>query len=109
MKWALTPPNYEEDLAFCIRVAKSKKMMAFISGIIINLKVEDKQIRATEVNFLCVHKKIRKHRVAPVLIKEVTRRSNVKGVWQGVSLEFNFLFLEKTCFELFLWSLMLTL
>ena len=58
--------------------------MAFISGIFIDLSVEGEKVKATEVNFLCVHKLLRKHKIAPILIQEVTRRSNVKGVWQGV-------------------------
>lgn len=37
-----------------------------------------------EINFLCVHKKLRKNRLGPVLIKEVTRRVNLTGVWQAV-------------------------
>lgn len=37
-----------------------------------------------EVNFLCVHKKVRKHRLAPVLIKEITRRVNCKNIWQAI-------------------------
>lgn len=37
-----------------------------------------------EVNFLCVHKKMRAHRLAPVLIKEVTRRVNLKDIWQAL-------------------------
>jgi glycylpeptide N-tetradecanoyltransferase len=36
-----------------------------------------------EINFLCVHKKLRSKRLAPVLIKEVTRRVNLHGVWQA--------------------------
>ena len=38
----------------------------------------------TEINFLCVHKKIRANRLAPVLIKEVTRRVHIKNMWQAV-------------------------
>jgi len=37
-----------------------------------------------EVNFLCVHKKLRYKRLAPVLIKEITRRVNVTGNFQAV-------------------------
>merc|ERR1712039_1053913 len=37
-----------------------------------------------EINFLCVHKKLRSKRLAPVLIKEITRRVNKQGVWQAV-------------------------
>ena len=32
-----------------------------------------------EINFLCVHKKLRSKRLAPVLIREITRRVNLKG------------------------------
>ena len=37
-----------------------------------------------EINFLCVHKKLRSKRVAPVLIKEITRRVNLKGIFQAM-------------------------
>lgn len=37
-----------------------------------------------EINFLCVHKKLRSKRVAPVLIREITRRVNLHGVFQAV-------------------------
>ena len=37
-----------------------------------------------EINFLCVHKKLRSKRVAPVLIKEITRRVNREGIFQAV-------------------------
>jgi hypothetical protein len=36
-----------------------------------------------EINFLCVHKKLRAKRLAPVLIKEITRRVNLENVWQA--------------------------
>ena len=37
-----------------------------------------------EINFLCVHKKMRSKRVAPVLIREITRRVNATGIFQAV-------------------------
>ena len=37
-----------------------------------------------EINFLCVHKKLRSKRMAPVLIKEITRRVNLEGIFQAV-------------------------
>ncbi len=39
---------------------------------------------AAEINFLCVHKKLRSKRLTPVLIKEVTRRCNLANVWQAI-------------------------
>ena len=41
-----------------------------------------KHVRTCEINFLCIHKKLRSKRLAPVLIKEVTRRVNLDGVFQ---------------------------
>jgi len=46
--------------------------------------VEGKLLNMAEINFLCVHSKLRTKRMAPVLIKEVTRRINLKEVWQAV-------------------------
>lgn len=47
------------------------------------IDVNNQKLRTSEVNFLCVHKKLRSKRLAPVLIKEVTRRCNIKGVFQA--------------------------
>ena len=41
-------------------------------------------IRTSEINFLCVHKKLRSKRLAPVLIKEVTRQVPLTGVFQAI-------------------------
>lgn len=43
-----------------------------------------RQQQMVEINFLCVHKKLRSKRVAPVLIKEITRRVNLEGIFQAV-------------------------
>ena len=40
--------------------------------------------RASEINYLCVHKKLRSKRLAPVLIKEVTRQCHLKGIFQAL-------------------------
>jgi len=58
--------------------------VAFISGIPIQLRIRDKVLNCSEVNFLCVHKKLRSKRLTPVLIKEITRRCYVNGVFQAV-------------------------
>jgi len=41
-------------------------------------------IPVSEINYLCVHKKLRSKRLAPVLIKEVTRQCNLKGIFQAI-------------------------
>ena len=67
-----------------MRVKQNQKLVGFISGIPVKVMVEGKLINMAEINFLCVHSKLRSKRTAPVLIKEVTRRINLKGVWQAV-------------------------
>ena len=41
-------------------------------------------MHAVEINFICVHKKLRSKRLAPILIKEVTRRVNLTGIFQAL-------------------------
>lgn len=63
---------------------KNNKLVGFISAVPATMKVYQKQVEMVEINFLCVHKKLRAKRVAPVLIKEITRRVNMKGIFQAV-------------------------
>lgn len=58
--------------------------MGFITGIPANIQVHEGTIGMAEINFLCVHKKLRSKRLAPVLIKEITRRVNKENIWQAV-------------------------
>jgi len=82
--WALTPPGYRKEFLFGVRTASNKKLVAFISGVPAKVKVYDNEVKVVEINFLCVHKKLRSKRLAPVLIKEITRRVNLTGVFQAV-------------------------
>lgn len=71
-------------IAFCsVRVAKSGRLIAFISAIPAHIKVFKKSVKVVEINFLCVHKKLRSKRLAPVLIREITRRVNLTGIFQA--------------------------
>jgi len=48
------------------------------------LRVRQHVIHVSEINYLCVHKKLRSKRLAPVLIKEVTRQCHLKGIFQAI-------------------------
>ena len=48
------------------------------------MNINGKKITMAEINFLCVHKSLRTKRLAPVLIKEVTRRVNLCNIWQAI-------------------------
>ncbi|KAK6907909.1 glycylpeptide N-tetradecanoyltransferase [Kwoniella mangroviensis CBS 8886] len=82
--WALTAPGYYPDWHIGVRVQKTGKLIAFISGIKIEIRVRSKTFDSADINFLCVHKKLRSKRLTPVLIKEVTRRVNLENVWQAI-------------------------
>jgi glycylpeptide N-tetradecanoyltransferase len=67
-----------------VRATKTNKMVGFISAIPASIRIYNKTHHLVEINFLCVHKKLRSKRLAPVLIKEITRRVNCKGIFQAV-------------------------
>ncbi|TPX40811.1 hypothetical protein SeMB42_g05864 [Synchytrium endobioticum] len=84
LKWALKPPGWKPQWLIGVRVSSNRKLVAFISGIPATLRVRAHSQLLVEINFLCVHKKLRSKRLAPVLIKEVTRRVHMEGIYQAV-------------------------
>ncbi|KAI8838370.1 Myristoyl-CoA:protein N-myristoyltransferase, N-terminal domain-containing protein [Chytridium lagenaria] len=84
LKWALQPPGWKKVWHLGVRVTSNKKLVAFISGIPADMNVHEKKIKLVEINFLCVHKKLRSKRLAPILIKEITRLVNLEGIFQAV-------------------------
>ncbi|KAG9048700.1 glycylpeptide N-tetradecanoyltransferase [Tulasnella sp. UAMH 9824] len=84
LEWALTPPGYHKEWHIGIRGQPKNKLVAFISGIPLKLRVRDNVLDCSEINYLCIHKKLRSKRLAPVLIKEVTRQCHLMGVFQAI-------------------------
>jgi glycylpeptide N-tetradecanoyltransferase len=82
LSWALQPPNGNDDFLF--GVVTNQKLVAFISGIPTTIQIRAHVVPVVEINFLCIHKKLRSKRLAPVLIKEMTRRANQAGIFQAV-------------------------
>ncbi|OVA08408.1 Myristoyl-CoA:protein N-myristoyltransferase [Macleaya cordata] len=83
LRWALRPPSYFKSWHIGVRVKVSKKLVAFITGVPARIRVRDEVVTKAEINFLCVHKKLRSKRLAPVMIKEVTRRVHLENIWQA--------------------------
>ncbi|SGZ53690.1 CIC11C00000003853 [Sungouiella intermedia] len=75
-KWALKPPGWRKEWHVGVRVKSTKKLVAFIAAV--------PSIPSVEINFLCIHKKLRSKRLTPVLIKEITRRVNKQDIWQAL-------------------------
>ncbi|KAG5647247.1 hypothetical protein DXG03_000782 [Asterophora parasitica] len=84
LQWALKPPGYHKEWHIGVRVSSNKKLVAFISGVPMILRVRGHQFPVAEINYMCVHKKLRSKRLAPVLIKEVTRQVHLKGIFQAI-------------------------
>jgi len=84
LKWALRPPGYHGDWHVGVRLKVTQTLVAIITGVPATLRVKGSTISLTEINFLCIHKKLRSKRIAPTLIKEITRRVNARDVWQAV-------------------------
>ena len=89
LSWALQPPGFKSFWHVGVRVIKSRKLVAFISAIPAKIRVGKNSpkgkdgLSMVEINFLCVHKKLRTKRLAPVLIREITRRVNLFDIWQA--------------------------
>lgn len=84
LTWALTPPGFSPQFHLGVRSTKTGRLMALITGVPATVRVYNECMPMVEINFLCVHKKLRSKRLAPVLIKEITRRVNHTGVFQAV-------------------------
>lgn len=77
-------PGWQKDWHVGVRATKSRKLVASICGVPTELRVRGERIKVTEINFLCIHKKLRSKRLTPVLIKEITRRCYLKGIFQAI-------------------------
>jgi len=84
LMWALKPPGYRTEWHIGVRVQKTQNLVAFITGVPGTINVHHEVLPIAEINFLCVHKSLREKRLAPVLIKEITRRVNLLGIFQAV-------------------------
>ncbi|PHH66240.1 hypothetical protein CDD81_7833 [Ophiocordyceps australis] len=84
LRWAMMAPGWQRRYHIGVRATQSRKLVAFISAIPVRLRIRSRTVTCSEVNFLCIHKKLRGKRLAPVLIKEITRISNLDATWQGL-------------------------
>ncbi|ETI29156.1 hypothetical protein G647_01609 [Cladophialophora carrionii CBS 160.54] len=85
LDWALKSPDWKKSWHIGVRAkGPSRLLVATIFGIPIKLRIRQNVLDVVEINFMCVHKKLRSRRLAPVLIKEVTRRCHLEGVYQAI-------------------------
>src|SRR5689334_6662844 len=78
------PPGFRRDWHPAVRVKATGRLVAFISAVPARVRIHGRgPVSMVEINYLCVHKKLRSRRLAPVLIREITRRVNRTGIWQA--------------------------
>lgn len=79
LRWALMAPKYRKEWHLGVKVTKTQKLVGFISAIPVNIRIHSDTVSMYEINFLCVHKKLRKHHLALTLIREIIRRGKLIG------------------------------
>jgi glycylpeptide N-tetradecanoyltransferase len=57
--WALTPPDFLQDWHVGVRTSSNNKLVALITAVPADIRVHTSCEKMVEINFLCVHKKIR--------------------------------------------------
>ena len=87
LKWALGVPHQKEEYIISVRLKKTNKIMACITGVPINISINNEIKQILIINFLSVHQKLRSKRLAVILIKEIKRRANLNNIWQFIYTE----------------------
>jgi Myristoyl-CoA:protein N-myristoyltransferase, N-terminal domain len=80
----MTTPSHGAGPRRDLSSSRTVAQVSFITGVPADVRVAGECIPSAEINFLCIHKKLRSKRLAPLLIKEITRRINLTNVWQAV-------------------------
>jgi glycylpeptide N-tetradecanoyltransferase len=79
IEWVLHADPY-----WNIALRKGGKLVGFIAARPSVMRVEGCRRDLVEITFLCVSKRLRDKRLAPLLIREVTRRSVCRGIHQAI-------------------------
>lgn len=82
LKWAIEIPGYQN---ICINDKHTQKLVGLISLTPFTMKLNDKEVRAVQVNFLCVHKDYRNRKLVGYLITEAKRISESKNRNQSIA------------------------
>lgn len=81
LKWALEVPGHQN---IAITHKPTQELIGFISVAPLNLKLNDREVKGVQGNFLCVHTDYRNKRIAPYLISEAKRISDNKNRKQAI-------------------------
>ena len=83
LQWNLGSYGYFRTWHIGVYVKDSGKLIGFIAAVPLEILIRGNNVMIADVKFLCVDKRLRSKRLIPVLIKELTRRVQLKSVWQA--------------------------
>jgi len=78
------PHNPGSDTAQAHPAGAPGELVGYISGISADIAISGTDAKMLLVDFLCLRRDLRNSRLAPVLIKELTRRAYLHGIYQAV-------------------------
>lgn len=80
--WQLNSPA--ENGGYIVGVRNKNVLVGFVAAREHEIVINAKNIKMVSVNYLCIAKQLRGKYYAPMIIKEITRRANLNGVYQAV-------------------------
>jgi glycylpeptide N-tetradecanoyltransferase len=80
VKWWLTAPDTDPENLILLVHKGLNAIVGLITGVFCDLVIGDQTVKLVDVNFLCLHNKLRQKGFAPLLIQEITRRTVLKGI-----------------------------
>jgi len=84
IKWYALCPGYSPELFVCVRDKETRKIVGNIFGVLVTVKVNEKIIKMVEIDLLAIDSRLRNNNMAPLLIKEITRRVNLMGIVNAI-------------------------
>jgi glycylpeptide N-tetradecanoyltransferase len=84
LDWALHCPGWRPEWHLGVRSDQTGALAAFISAIPITVRMGEEILHNVAVDFLSVHQKLRGKKLAPLMIRELTRRVNLCGIFTAV-------------------------
>ena len=77
LKWSIND-------SIAIRKKDTNQLVGYITSMPVNSRIENEDIKMTQIDYLCVHPSYRTFGLAPLLITEIKRRANKKDIWQAI-------------------------
>jgi len=82
LRWAWMSPGWTKRLHVGVR--QGGTLVACIRAVPIHICVRNKKLRAASVDFACIHPALRGRRLMQLLLRELTRRCFLHGIYQAL-------------------------